>query len=119
MRRRLLAITVATTTLVVVAFAIPLGALVRSVARDRAITEAERDTAALAPLLALTRDAELDTELLVSAIERTGTGAEGSVVSASSALAAVTSPVKVPSSLPKPSGGAAGSNTNSTRPALR
>ena len=73
MRRRLLAITVATTTLVVVAFAIPLGGLVRAVARDRAITAAERDTAALAPVLALTADPAS----VVSAIERTSTGADG------------------------------------------
>ena len=73
MRRRILLVVVATTTLVVIAFAIPLGALVRSVARDRAIAAAERDAAALAPVLAVTGDAEL----LAAALERTGTGADG------------------------------------------
>ena len=41
MRRRLLAITLATTTLVVIAFVLPLAGLVRSVARDRAVSGAE------------------------------------------------------------------------------
>lgn len=73
MRRRLLLVVVATTTLVVIAFAIPLGALVRSVARDRAVTAAERDAAALAPVLAITGDADL----IGSAVARTTTGSEG------------------------------------------
>lgn len=73
MRRRLLLVVLATTTLVVVAFAIPLGALVRSVARDRAISAAERDAAALAPVLALTTDPDA----VRSAVERTTLGAEG------------------------------------------
>jgi signal transduction histidine kinase len=66
-------VVVATTTLVVIAFAVPLGALVRSVARDRAVTAAERDAAALAPVLAVTND----TDLLSSAVARTATGSEG------------------------------------------
>jgi signal transduction histidine kinase len=61
-----------TTTLVVVAFAVPLGALVQSVARDRAISDAERDAAALAPVLAITGE----TGLIASAIDRTATGAD-------------------------------------------
>jgi signal transduction histidine kinase len=73
MRRRLLVITLATTTLVVVAFAIPLAGLVRSVARDRAVSGAERDAAALAPVLALTGEPSD----LLTAIERTPTGADG------------------------------------------
>jgi signal transduction histidine kinase len=72
-RRRLLLVVVATTTLVVVAFAVPLGALVRSVARDRAITNAERDTSALAPVLAITTERDL----IEAAVERTETGAAG------------------------------------------
>jgi signal transduction histidine kinase len=72
-RRRLLLVVLATTTLVVVAFAIPLGGLVRSVARDRAISAAERDAAALAPVLALTTDPDA----VRSAIERTTLGAAG------------------------------------------
>ena len=53
MRRRLFLVTLAVTTLLVAAFAIPLALLVRDVARDRAITDAERDQAALAPVLAV------------------------------------------------------------------
>ena len=73
MRRRLLVTVIATTTLVVVAFAIPLAGLVRSVARDRAITAAERDASALAPVLAITND----DDLLRAAIARTNLGADG------------------------------------------
>lgn len=63
----------ATTSLVVVAFAIPLAALVRDVARDRATTAAERDAAALAPVIAATTEPDL----LIAAIEQTVTGADG------------------------------------------
>src|SRR5918996_3567796 len=73
MRRRLLLVVVATTSLVVVAFAVPLGALVRSVARDRALSAAERDLGALAPVLALSPDAGVAED----AMARTGAGADG------------------------------------------
>lgn len=73
MRRRLLLVTLAVTSLLVAAFALPLGLLVREVARDRAITGAERDLAALAPVLAVTTDLPL----LEAAIDRTTAGAEG------------------------------------------
>lgn len=73
MRRRLLAITLASTMLVVVAFVIPLAGLVRSVARDRAVSGAERDAASLAPALASTDD----TTLLQAAIQGTTTGTDG------------------------------------------
>ncbi len=66
----------ATTSLVVVAFALPLAALVRSVARDRAIATAERDVASLAPTLALP---EVTPELVTTAIDSTGTGADGRI----------------------------------------
>jgi signal transduction histidine kinase len=72
-RRRLFFVALATTTLVVVAFAVPLGALIRAVARDRAVSAAERDASALAPVLAITSDAEL----IAAAIARTTLGAEG------------------------------------------
>lgn len=72
MRRRLLVVVVAVSTLVVVAFAVPLALLVRTVAEDRALTGAERDAAAIAPVLALTDDADL----ITAALERTETGAE-------------------------------------------
>jgi signal transduction histidine kinase len=73
MRRRLLLVTLAVTTLLVAAFALPLGLLVREVARDRAITGAERDMAALAPVLAVAPDPSL----LEAAVQRTAAGADG------------------------------------------
>ncbi len=73
MRRRLLLVVVATTSLVVVAFAVPLGALVRSVARDRALSAAERDLGALAPILAL----DPEVPAVEDAMARTGAGADG------------------------------------------
>lgn len=73
MRRRLLLVTLAVTSLLVAAFALPLGLLVREVARDRAITDAERDMAALAPVLAVGPDRVL----LEAAVQRTESGAEG------------------------------------------
>jgi signal transduction histidine kinase len=75
MRRRLIAVALATTSLVAVAFAVPLALLARNVARDRALTAAERDVAALAPVLALTTDPAL----IGAAIARTGTGEEGRI----------------------------------------
>ena len=73
MRRRLVLVVAATTGLVVVAFALPLAALVRDGAHDRAIAAAERDAAALAPVLAVTDDPEL----VAAAIAQTTTGSEG------------------------------------------
>jgi signal transduction histidine kinase len=72
-RRRLVLVTLAVTTLLVAAFAVPLGLLVRDVARDRAITDAERDMAALVPVLAVAQDPAL----LEEAIDRTEAGADG------------------------------------------
>jgi hypothetical protein len=74
MRRRLLLVVVATTSLVVVAFAVPLGALVRSVARDRALSAAERDLGALAPVLALSPE---EPAVVEDAVARTGAGRTG------------------------------------------
>ena len=70
MRRRIVLVVLATTSLVVVAFAVPLAALVRTVAHDRAIANADRDVLALAPTLAVTDE----TEALNGAIQNTGTG---------------------------------------------
>src|SRR5918995_353355 len=72
-RRRLLLVVVATTSLVVVAFAVPLGALIRSVAHDRALAAAERDVAALAPVLAVT----VEPAAATAALQSTSTGADG------------------------------------------
>lgn len=73
MRRRLFLVTLGVTTLLVAAFAVPLGLLVRDVARDRAITDAERDVGALVPILT----AEADPHLLEEAVERTTAGTDG------------------------------------------
>ena len=73
MRRRLFLVTLAVTTLLVAAFAVPLALLVRQVARDRAITDAEQDIAALGPVLAV--DPSID--LLTAAIDRTPSGEDG------------------------------------------
>ena len=73
MRRRLVLVVAATTSLVVVAFAVPLGALVRDVARDRAITAADHDAGALATVLAVLPDAEL----VEAAVQQTPTGRDG------------------------------------------
>jgi signal transduction histidine kinase len=56
MRRRLIIVAAATSLMVTIAFLVPLVVLVRTVARDRAITDAERDANALAPLLAVTTE---------------------------------------------------------------
>lgn len=73
MRRRLLLVALATTSLLVVAFAVPLALLVRSVAEDRAVSGVTRDAAALTPILAVTGDRSA----LATAVERTASGGDG------------------------------------------
>ncbi len=73
MRRRVLLVTIASAALVAVAFAVPLGGLVRNIARDRALSAAEQDAAALAPVLAVTEDPFA----IEAAIAGTATGADG------------------------------------------
>ena len=73
MRRRLFLVTLAVTTLLVAAFAFPLAMLVREVAKDRALTEAERDQAALAPVLVGGRSPEV----LAGALAGTTSGRDG------------------------------------------
>ena len=60
MRRRLVLLVLATTSLVVVAFLVPLALLVRSSAADRAVSAAAVDIQALAPLVAAGDVAALD-----------------------------------------------------------
>jgi signal transduction histidine kinase len=72
-RRRLFLVTLAVTTLLVAAFALPLAVLIRDVARDRAITDAERDSTSLVTVLAI--DPEPD--LLQAAMDQTAAGQEG------------------------------------------
>ncbi|MGW3356479.1 sensor histidine kinase [Streptomyces bungoensis] len=56
MRWALVKVCLAVTTMVVVAFAVPLGLVVKEMARDRAFSNAEREAAAVAPALSITTD---------------------------------------------------------------
>jgi signal transduction histidine kinase len=73
MRWALVKVCLAVTAMVVVAFAVPLGMVVREMARDRAFTGAERQAAAIGPALAITTDR---TEL-ERAVASTQAGAAG------------------------------------------
>jgi signal transduction histidine kinase len=73
MRRRLVALAATTTIMVALAFLIPLAVLVRTLARDRALSAAELEAQSLAPVLALTQD----TAALDAAIRATNPGARG------------------------------------------
>jgi signal transduction histidine kinase len=73
MRRRLVALAATTTIMVALAFLIPLAVLVRTLARDRALSAAELEAQSLAPVLALTRD----TTALDAAVRTTNPGARG------------------------------------------
>jgi hypothetical protein len=56
MRWALVKVSLAVTAMVVVAFAVPLGLVVRELAGDRAFSNAERVAAAVAPALSITTD---------------------------------------------------------------
>ena len=73
MRRRLVALAATTTIMVALAFLIPLAVLVRTLARDRALSAAELEAQSLAPVLALTRD----TTALDAAVRATNPGTRG------------------------------------------
>lgn len=73
MRRRLVALAATTTIMVALAFLIPLAVLVRTLARDRALSAAELEAQSLAPVLALTRD----TTALDAAVRATTPGSRG------------------------------------------
>jgi signal transduction histidine kinase len=72
-RRRLIAASLAVTSTVVLAFLVPLALLVREVARDRALTTAERDAGAVIPVLAATTAPDV----VESAVARTSSGRAG------------------------------------------
>ena len=76
MRRRLVALAATTTIMVALAFLIPLAVLVRTLARDRALSAAELAAQSLAPVLALTQD----TNALEAALRATSPGAKGRLV---------------------------------------
>lgn len=66
LRWALIKAAVAGTTMVALAFLIPLGLMVQQTARDRAFTAAERQAAALGPALAITTDQDAISRALAS-----------------------------------------------------
>ncbi|MFD7402631.1 sensor histidine kinase [Streptomyces sp. NPDC059866] len=56
MRWALVKVSLAVTAMVVVAFAVPLGLVIKEMARDRAFSDAERNAAEIAPALSITTD---------------------------------------------------------------
>ncbi|NGN70320.1 HAMP domain-containing histidine kinase, partial [Streptomyces sp. A7024] len=75
MRWALVKVCLAVTAMVVVAFAVPLGLVVKEMARDRALTAAERQASAVGPALAITTDPDE----LERAVGATEAGAEGRI----------------------------------------
>src|ERR1700735_4421003 len=73
MRRTLALVSAAVTSMVAIAFLIPLAVIVRDVARDRAFTSAQLAGAAIDPVLAVTTDRAT----LQRAIASTPAGAAG------------------------------------------
>ncbi|GGS17189.1 HAMP domain-containing sensor histidine kinase [Streptomyces griseoviridis] len=67
MRWALVKVSLAVTAMVVVAFAVPLGLVIREMARDRAFSNAEREAAAIAPALSITTDREQLERVVASA----------------------------------------------------
>ncbi|MFR9797473.1 sensor histidine kinase [Streptomyces sp. MS06] len=67
MRWALVKVCLAVTTMVVVAFAVPLGLVVKEMARDRAFSKAERQAAAVVPALAITTDRDQLERVVASA----------------------------------------------------
>ncbi|MEU6268122.1 sensor histidine kinase [Saccharopolyspora shandongensis] len=56
MRRTIVLVALAVTSMVALAFLIPLGLMIKEMARDQAMSDAERQAVALAPVLATTTD---------------------------------------------------------------
>ncbi|MFF1277164.1 sensor histidine kinase [Streptomyces marokkonensis] len=67
MRWALVKVSLAVTAMVVVAFAVPLGLVIREMARDRAFAGAEREAAAVAPALSITTDRDQLERVVASA----------------------------------------------------
>ncbi|MEV6164711.1 HAMP domain-containing sensor histidine kinase [Streptomyces sp. NPDC052052] len=67
MRWALVKVCLAVTAMVAIAFAVPLGLVVKEMARDRAFSDAERQAATIAPTLSITTDrTELETAVLTT-----------------------------------------------------
>ena len=75
MRWALVRVCLAATVMVVVAFAVPLGLVVKETARDRAFSNAERQASAVGPALAITTDRER----LQRAVASTQAGMDGHI----------------------------------------
>jgi signal transduction histidine kinase len=73
MRWALVKVCLAVTAMVVIAFAVPLGLVVKETARDRAFSNAERQAATVGPVLAITTDRDQ----LQMAVAMTEAGGEG------------------------------------------
>ncbi|MDG9720805.1 HAMP domain-containing sensor histidine kinase [Streptomyces sp. DH24] len=67
MRWALVKVSLAVTTMVVIAFAVPLGLVIKEMARDRAFSNAERQAAAVAPALSITSDRDQLERVVASA----------------------------------------------------
>ncbi|MEV0177353.1 HAMP domain-containing sensor histidine kinase [Streptomyces sp. NPDC050803] len=67
MRWALVKVSLAVTTMVVLAFAVPLGLVIKEMARDRAFSNAEREAAAVAPALSITSDRDQLERVVASA----------------------------------------------------
>jgi signal transduction histidine kinase len=85
MRRSYVLVALAVTTLVALAFVIPLGMLVITAAQDRALREAERQALGLSPVVVVATDREL----VNSSILSTDAGREGRVAAHIPALGTV------------------------------
>ncbi|GIE99878.1 HAMP domain-containing sensor histidine kinase [Paractinoplanes rishiriensis] len=75
MRRSYVLVALAVTTLVALAFCIPLGMLVVTAAQDRALREAERQALGLSPVVVVSTDREL----VLSSIMSTDAGRQGRI----------------------------------------
>ena len=67
MRWALVKVCLAVTAMVVVAFAVPLGLVIKEMARDRAFSNAERQAAAVAPALSITTERDQLERVVASA----------------------------------------------------
>ncbi|MFF9811987.1 sensor histidine kinase [Streptomyces sp. NPDC014006] len=67
MRWALVRVCLAVTTMVVIAFAVPLGLVIKEMARDRAFSNAERQAAVVVPALSITTDREQLERVVASA----------------------------------------------------
>ncbi|MFD7900625.1 sensor histidine kinase [Kitasatospora sp. NPDC059747] len=105
MRWALIKAAVAGTTMVALAFLIPLGLMVQQTARDRAFTAAERQAAALGPALAITTDQDAIDRALAS----TDAGAQNRM--------AVHLPARVPPAVAPGDGGPGGPTIGQARAA--